>query len=55
VLDYKTNIALTPQKIADYRLQLDVYANLITKATGLEVNEKVLLHVTTKGTTAHKL
>lgn len=45
LLDYKTNIELTEEKIAKYRAQLGAYADLIQSASAQEVAEQVLLHV----------
>jgi ATP-dependent helicase/nuclease subunit A len=53
LLDYKTNIELTPEKIANYKLQLEAYAVIISEATGLEVEERVLLHVSKDAAQAH--
>lgn len=49
LLDYKTNIELTQEKIANYKLQLEAYAAIITEATGLQVDELVILHVSKDG------
>ncbi len=55
VLDYKTNLDLTPEKIEKYKGQLGSYADLIERSTGLKVSEQVLLHVTSTNCQAHIL
>jgi ATP-dependent helicase/nuclease subunit A len=48
VMDYKTNLDLSQDKIDAYAKQLDAYAQIIQRATGLTVAEKVLVHVLTE-------
>jgi ATP-dependent exoDNAse (exonuclease V) beta subunit len=45
VIDYKTNLQLDPEKVTGYAQQLDVYAQIIQRATQLVVKEKLLFHV----------
>ncbi len=45
VLDYKTNLELNQDKVGVYAKQLDAYAQIIQRATGLPVVEKILVHV----------
>lgn len=45
VLDYKTNLLLSPEKISHYAKQLDAYAQIIQRATQYRVTEKILVHV----------
>jgi ATP-dependent exoDNAse (exonuclease V) beta subunit len=45
VIDYKTNLKLTAEKIAQYKTQLDAYSKIIEAATGFEVKQKLLWHV----------
>jgi len=46
ILDYKTNLELSTDKIEVYSRQLDLYAQIIQRATKAIVREKLLLHVT---------
>jgi ATP-dependent exoDNAse (exonuclease V) beta subunit len=45
VIDYKTNLELTAEKISHYKFQLDAYSKIIEVATGFEVKQKLLWHV----------
>ena len=45
VIDYKTNLELTAEKISDYKTQLDAYSKIIQAATGFQVKQKLLWHV----------
>lgn len=45
VLDYKTNLELSQDKVAAYAKQLDAYSQIIQRASGLTVVEKLLVHV----------
>ena len=43
LVDYKTNINVTPEQLADeYRGQLEIYARALSEATGMRVKEKLL-------------
>lgn len=45
VIDYKTNLKLSRDKIEVYSKQLDAYAQIIQRATKLPVVERLLVHV----------
>jgi ATP-dependent exoDNAse (exonuclease V) beta subunit len=45
IIDYKTNLELTSEKIDKYTSQLNAYSNIIEAATGLKVKQKMLWHV----------
>ncbi len=45
VLDYKTNLELSKDKVAVYAAQLDAYAQIIQRATPYKVTEKIIVHV----------
>jgi ATP-dependent exoDNAse (exonuclease V) beta subunit len=45
VLDYKTNLDLSQDKVEHYAKQLDAYAQIIQRATPYRVIEKLLVHV----------
>ena len=46
LVDYKTNSEMTSEKIDKYRVQLELYAELLEGIFGKPVKEKYLLHVT---------
>jgi ATP-dependent helicase/nuclease subunit A len=45
IIDYKTNLELTKEKIGNYKVQLDAYSVILESATGLKVKQKLLWHV----------
>jgi ATP-dependent exoDNAse (exonuclease V) beta subunit len=45
IIDYKTNLELTKEKIGNYKVQLDAYSEILESATGLKVKQKLLWHV----------
>jgi ATP-dependent exoDNAse (exonuclease V) beta subunit len=45
IIDYKTNLEMTQEKIIDYQVQLNVYSKILETASGLKVKQKILWHV----------
>jgi len=45
IIDYKTNLELTAEKIEQYKSQLDAYSKIIEAATELKVKQKLLWHI----------
>ena len=45
LVDYKTDYSLEEERLAEYRLQLKLYAKALEAATGLPVKEKILYDV----------
>jgi ATP-dependent exoDNAse (exonuclease V) beta subunit len=45
IIDYKTNLELTSEKIDKYTSQLNAYSKMIEAATGFKVKQKMLWHV----------